>query len=209
MNLPFPVCFGLPGPSRDHITVVVIRFVVRGFRDGRREHRRGDARDASSAAACALEDAPADRWAGGRRRVRAVRRALGAHVPIPPRRQGEQCSPNARRRAVRVSLSHPTARPGVCIWFWTIRLRLLLPLGHPPRCDHFGTVACGMCERSLTCANPADHWFCCDSPNATCPGCREEPHHSTDPFWWRLYEHVAPPLPSNESSEESCSGSDR
>jgi hypothetical protein len=33
MNLPFPVCFGLPGPSRDHITVVVIRFVVRGFRD--------------------------------------------------------------------------------------------------------------------------------------------------------------------------------
>ena len=59
------------------------------------------------------------------------------------------------------------------------------------------------------CTNPADYWFCCNNPDAACPGCREEPYHSADPFWWHLYEHVAPPLYSNETSGDSDSGSSR
>mmetsp|Transcript_49838 Transcript_49838/g.80390 ORF Transcript_49838/g.80390 Transcript_49838/m.80390 type:complete len:139 (+) Transcript_49838:2-418(+) len=53
---------------------------------------------------------------------------------------------------------------------------------------------------------PHDMWFCCESRNAACEGCCEEPQHSTDLFWWRAHEHLAPPLASDSS--EPGSGSD-
>ena len=41
---------------------------------------------------------------------------------------------------------------------------------------------------------PHDVWFCCGSASPGCPGCCEEPAHSTDSEWWRPYAAAAPAL---------------
>ena len=57
---------------------------------------------------------------------------------------------------------------------------------------------------------PHDRWFCCGGIAPECAGCCEEQNHSTDPDWWRAYDHLSPALASDrDSSGDSSSDSER
>ena len=57
---------------------------------------------------------------------------------------------------------------------------------------------------------PHDRWLCCGGIAPECAGCCEEQNHSTDPDWWRAYDHLSPALASDrDSSGDSSSDSER
>ena len=55
---------------------------------------------------------------------------------------------------------------------------------------------------------PHEQWFCCGGVSADCIGCCQELTHTTDPKWWRAYEHLSPPLQEHSDDESMDSDPD-
>lgn len=55
---------------------------------------------------------------------------------------------------------------------------------------------------------PHEQWFCCGGVAADCIGCCQELLHTTDPNWWRAYEHLSPPLQEHSDDETMDSDPD-